>query len=194
MMPDNYLDKINALFNDPKTRKILVNLRLPIGILFFLVILFLLKRAWFFPGLLVSMMGEALQLWCMATIKTKKALTTTGPYMFVRNPMYIGRYFLILGILMMTGNIWLMLLATVIYYFYMVNRVNREEKILLELFGEDYEQFRRDVPPYLPTFRRFDKKQLKSWNAESIKQNSVMTNLFATVACYIVLFLFTFVW
>jgi len=76
----------------------------------------------------------------------------------------------------------------------MVNRVNREEVILLELFGEDYEQFRRDVPPYLPTFRRFDKNRLKSWNAESIKQNSVITNLAATLACYVVLFLFTFVW
>lgn len=194
MMPNHYLDKINALFNDPKIRNILVNLRLPIGALLFVLLLFLLKPAWFFPGLLVSMAGEALQLWCMATIKTKKSLTTTGPYMFVRNPMYIGRYFLILGILMMTGNPFLMLLATVIYYFYMVNRVNREEKILLELFGEDYEQYRREVPPYLPTFTRFDKNQLKSWNAESIRQNSVKTNLMATAACYVVLFLFAFVW
>ena len=193
-MPDTFLDKINGIFNDPKIRNILVKLRLPIGILLFLFLLTLLKPVWFFPGLLVSILGEALQLWCMATIKTKKALTTTGPYMFVRNPMYIGRYFLILGILMMTGSILLMLTATVIYYFYMVNRVNREEKILLELFGEDYEQFRRDVPPYLPTFKRFDKNQLRSFNAESIKQNNVMTNLIATGACYIVLFLFTFVW
>ncbi|MFZ2633751.1 MAG: isoprenylcysteine carboxylmethyltransferase family protein [Desulfosalsimonadaceae bacterium] len=193
-MPDKFLNRINKLFNDPKIRKVLVNLRLPIGILLFLLLLTLLKPAWFFPGLLVSILGEALQIWCMATIKTKKSLTITGPYMFVRNPMYIGRYFLILGILMMTGSIWLMLIATAIYYFYMVNRVNREEKILLELFGEDYEQFRRDVPSYLPTFRRFDKNQLRSWNAESIKQNSVITNMIATGVCYIVLFLFTFVW
>jgi len=195
-MPNQFLNRINELFNDPKIRKILVKLRLPIGILLFLILFTLIKPkpVWFFPGLLVSVLGEALQLWCMSTIKTKKALTVTGPYMFVRNPMYIGRYFLILGILIMTGNIWLMILATVIYYFYMVNRVNREEKILLDLFGEDYAQFRREVPPYLPTFRRFDKNKLRSWNSESIRQNSVMTNLIATVACYIVLFLFTFVW
>ena len=193
-MLDNFIDKTNALFNDPKIRNILVKLRLPIGILLFLLLLTLLKPAWFFPGLLVSILGEALQIWCMATIKTKKSLTVTGPYMFVRNPMYIGRYFLILGILMMTGSILLMLIATVMYYFYMVNRVNREENILLALFGEDYEQFRRDVPPYLPTFKRFDKNQLRSFNAESIKQNNVMTNMLATGACYIVLFLFTFVW
>ena len=193
-MPDKFLDKINGIFNDPKIRNILVKLRLPIGILLFLILLTLLKPAWFFPGLLVSVLGEALQIWCMATIKTKKSLTVTGPYMFVRNPMYIGRYFLILGILMMTGSILLMMIATAIYYFYMVNRVNREEKILSELFGEDYEQFRRDVPPYLPTFKRFDKNQIRSFNAESIKQNNVMTNMIATGACYIVLFLFTFVW
>ena len=195
-MPNQLLNRINGIFNDPKLRKILVKLRLPIGVLLFLLLFTLIrhKAAWFFPGLLISILGETLQIWCMATIKTKKALTVTGPYMFVRNPMYIGRYFLILGILMMTGSLWLMIIATVIYYFYMVNRVNREEKILLELFGEDYERFRMDIPQYLPAFKRFDKNQLRSWNAESIRQNHVMTNMIATGTCYIMLFLFAFAW
>lgn len=193
-MQENFVKRIHDLFNDPKLRKVLVNLRIPIGILLFALLLTLVKPAWFFPGLLLSLLGEALQLWCMATIKTKKALTVTGPYMFVRNPMYIGRYFLILGILMMTGDPWLMLGATVIYYFYMVNRVKREEKVLAELFGEDYAAYCRKVPAYLPTFGEFDKNSLRSFNKESMAQNNVIINLLATLACYVALFLVAFVW
>jgi len=93
---------------------------------------------------------------------------------------------------MMTGKLWLMLLLTIVYYFYMVNRVNREEKILAELFGKDYEDFCRDVHPYLPGFKRFDPAKLKSFNKESFEQNNVLTNIAVPLLCYILLFFFTF--
>ena len=87
---------------------------------------------------MVSTLGELFQVWCFSTIKTRKKLTIVGPYMFVRNPMYLSRFFLIFGILLMTGNPWIMLVFVVLYYFYTTNRVRREEKDLLEMFGEDY--------------------------------------------------------
>lgn len=193
-MSDSFVNQIHTFFNDKKVRKLFLKLRLPAGILLFVFLLTQLKPAWFLPGLIVSILGQLLQMWCMSTIKTQKKLTVTGPYMFVRNPMYIGRFFAVFGILMMTGNPWLLALLTVVYYFYMVNRVKREEKILADLFGKDYEDFCRDVHPYLPGFNRFDPKQLKSFNKESFSQNNVLTNTLTMVACYIVLFLFTFVW
>jgi protein-S-isoprenylcysteine O-methyltransferase Ste14 len=193
-MPENVSSRIHDFFNNKKIRKILVKLRLPLGILLFILLLTQLKESWFLPGLLVSILGQLLQIWCMSTIKTKKKLTLTGPYMFVRNPMYLGRFFLIFGILMMTGNPWLLILLTIVYYYYMVNRVNREEKILAELFGKDYEDFCRDVHPYLPGFKRFDPAKLWSFNKESFEQNNVLTNIVLPIICYFILYLFTFVW
>ncbi len=193
-MPESFLSRIHDIFNNKKARKTFLKLRAPMGILFFVLILTQLEQAWFLPGLLVSIIGEALQIWCMSTIKTQKKLTVTGPYMFVRNPMYLGRFFLVFGILMMTGNPWLLVLLTIVYYYYMVNRVRREEKILAGLFGKDYEDFCRDVHPYLPGFKRFDPKQLGSFNRESFEQNNALTNMIATAAGYFVLYLFTFVW
>ncbi len=191
-MPENVPNPIHDFFNNKKIRKTFLKLRAPIGILFFLLMLTQLNPAWFLPGLVVSVFGQMLQVWCMSTIKTQKKLTVTGPYMFVRNPMYLGRFFLIFGILMMTGNPWLLILLTVIYYFYMVNRVKREEKILAELFGKDYEDFCRDVHPYLPGLKRFDPAKLKSFNKESFEQNNVLTNIAVPLLCYILLFFFTF--
>jgi hypothetical protein len=75
----------------------------------------------------------------------------------------------------------------------MVNRVKREENVLAELFGKDYEDYCRDVNRYLPGFKRFDKNQLKSFNKESMTQNNVMINIVAALVCYIVLFITTFI-
>ena len=191
-MTENPSKRIHDIFNNKKLRKTLLKLRAPLGVLLFIFILTQLKPAWFIPGLIVSILGEALQAWCMSTIKTQKKLTVTGPYMFVRNPMYLGRFFLIFGIFMMTGNLWLMILLCVVYYYYMVNRVKREEEILAELFGTDYEEFRRDVHPYLPGLKRFDAKNLISFNKESFEQNNVLVNIMAMVICYLVLYIFTF--
>ena len=194
IMPDNMVHKINDLFNDKKIRKTLLRLRLPLGLICLVFITSQIKPAWFFIGLVVSILGEAFQVWCLSTIKTQKKLTVVGPYMFLRNPMYIGRFFLIFGFLLMTGNPWIMLAFTILYYFYMVNRVKREEKVLLELFGSDYESYCRDVNRYVPGFKRYDKNLLRSFNMESIRQNNVLINISAVFACYIILFLITFVW
>jgi protein-S-isoprenylcysteine O-methyltransferase Ste14 len=193
-MSENISSRVHDFFNNKKIRKALVKLRTPIGILVFILMLSQLKPSWFLPGLLVSVFGQLLQVWCMSTIKTKKKLTVTGPYMFVRNPMYLGRFFLIFGILMMTGNPWLLILLTIVYYYYMVNRVSREEKILAELFGKDYEDFCRDVHPYLPGFKRFNPTKLRSFNKESFEQNNVLTNIVLPVICYFVLYIFTFIY
>ncbi len=192
-MPE-LMARINDLFNNRKARKTFLKLRLPLGIVFFALIAFLTDPAWFFPGLIVSIAGEMLQVWCFSTIKTQKKLTVTGPYMFVRNPMYLGRFFLVFGIVMMTGNVWLMLALTIIYYFYMINRVRREEKLLAGLFGRDYAAYCRDVPPYLPTLKRFDAARLWSFNRQSFEQNNALTNMIATAIGYVILFVFTFVY
>lgn len=193
-MSKTFIQKINDLFNDRKARKTFLKLRFPIMALLFILVLPFLEKKWFLPGLLVSLAGQLLQLWCFATIKTKKQLTTGGPYMFVRNPMYLGRFFLIFGILMMTGNIWILLIYTIVYYFYMTNRVNREEKLLSELFGQDYENYKKDVRPYLPTYNnRFDSLRLFVFDSGSFEQNHGVRNMAAVAICYVVLFIFTFI-
>lgn len=191
-MLTNLVSRINELFNNRKVRKTLLKLRLPLGLVLFALLLPHIRPAWFFPGLIVSILGEALQVWCFATIKTHRKLTVTGPYQFVRNPMYIGRFFLILGILMMTGSILLLIVFTAIYWFYMTNRVNREESLLTELFGDDYRSYQRAVRPYLPSFNQWRPDLLWSFDRENFFRNNAHINIAAVAIVYIIIFYFTF--
>ena len=185
---------INDFFNNRKVRKTFLKLRYPLFIILLLLLFTQLKARWFVPGLLVSILGELLQVWCFSTIKTHKEVTRVGPYMLMRNPMYIGRFFLIFGILMMTGSIWILAGFTLLYYFYMTNRVSREEGHLQALFGAEYENYCRSVNRYVPAFKNVAPDKLAALSRESFFQNNAHLNLLLVAVCYVVLYVMTFIW
>lgn len=77
-------------------------------------------------------------------------LATTGPYAFVRHPIYTG----MLGMLLATGlavSHWAALLAALVVFFVgTAIRVRSEEKLLREAFGEQFEKYAQRVPAILP--------------------------------------------
>ncbi len=77
-------------------------------------------------------------------------LATTGPYAFVRHPIYTG----MLGMLVATGlavSHWAALLvALVIFFVGTTILVRSEEKLLREAFGEQFESYAQRVPAIVP--------------------------------------------
>jgi protein-S-isoprenylcysteine O-methyltransferase Ste14 len=77
-------------------------------------------------------------------------LATSGPYAFVRHPIYTG----MLGMLVSTGlaiSHWAALLvALVIFFIGTTIRVRSEEKLLREAFGEQFETYARSVRAIVP--------------------------------------------
>jgi protein-S-isoprenylcysteine O-methyltransferase Ste14 len=77
-------------------------------------------------------------------------LATTGPYAFVRHPIYTG----MLGMLVATGlalSHWPALLAALVIFFAgTIIRVRSEEKLLREAFGEQFENYSQRVPAIVP--------------------------------------------
>ncbi len=79
-------------------------------------------------------------------------LIVAGPYSYMRHPIYTA----MLGMLVATGLVvsdWFGLLAAVtLFSLGTVIRVQAEERLLLERFGEDFEAYRRFVPAIIPRF------------------------------------------
>lgn len=72
-----------------------------------------------------------------------------GVYSLVRHPIYLGEILLYLGFLMLSLSlaaavVWL----GVIVFLHYISRY--EERLLLERFGEAYEEYRREVPMWIP--------------------------------------------
>lgn len=83
-------------------------------------------------------------------IRKEQELITTGPYKFIRHPMYTCIFVHALMILLVSSN-WLLGLAGlisfgVIYPF----RVKTEEKMMLDTFGDQYTDYMKRTGRLLP--------------------------------------------
>ena len=88
-----------------------------------------------------------------AALSRDHELVQTGPYSFVRHPIYTS----MLGMLLATGFAlawWPMLIAGVIFFLAGTEiRVRAEERLLAERFGASYTAYRSRVSAYVPFLR-----------------------------------------
>jgi protein-S-isoprenylcysteine O-methyltransferase Ste14 len=82
-----------------------------------------------------------------------KELVMTGPYRYVRNPIYVGVLLIFLGHFLWFGY-WALLIYTVfafigVHFFVVLY----EEPTLKRKFGTAYEDYRKRVPRWIPRFR-----------------------------------------
>jgi protein-S-isoprenylcysteine O-methyltransferase len=75
-------------------------------------------------------------------------LIKTGPYAFIRHPMYAGVLLAAVGALLIFRT-WAMLLFTAMSLV-VVGRAEREEKLLEIEFGEQWESYASKVPKWFP--------------------------------------------
>lgn len=85
--------------------------------------------------------------------KSDHALVTTGPYRWIRHPLYTSGGLLFLGVGLMAGN-WFLLLFTILAITAIrFAVVPAEEEALLERFGDDYRRYSGGTGRLLPRLR-----------------------------------------
>ncbi|MFZ1704041.1 MAG: isoprenylcysteine carboxylmethyltransferase family protein [Saprospiraceae bacterium] len=107
------------------------------------------------------------------------SLNTTGLYSLIRNPLYLGNYFMWLSIAMLTGNVWFMFTFTLLYWIYYERIVYTEEQFLTGKFGEVYLKWTEKTPPFLPYHFQYIKPNLPfSWKKVLKKEKNGIFALF----------------
>lgn len=82
------------------------------------------------------------------------SLKTDGIYAWVKNPMYSGWWMLITGISLMWHNVWLLASPLINWGIMTVVLKNTEEKWLLDLYGNEYAEYKKRVNRCIPRQRR----------------------------------------
>lgn len=112
-------------------------------------------------AILCAVFGAALRLWGTATLGSgvvhsqfmqAGSVMASGPYRFVRNPLYLGSWILSLGIaiLMPPSGALVFLVLEGFFYFRLILG---EEAFLTAQQGESYLEYRRSVPRLIPSLR-----------------------------------------
>lgn len=113
------------------------------------------------PGLGLLAAGTAVYLWCAvdfvrrghgtpAPIDAPRSLVVTGPYLWVRNPMYVAVFAILMGEALWTRSLMLAGYGAIVGLLFQAFVVLHEERALLARFGEQYQEYRRAVPRWLP--------------------------------------------
>lgn len=78
----------------------------------------------------------------------------TGPYRWVRNPMYFAALMLPVGLGVLFSSLSFLLWGLALLAWVLI-LVRREEEELEALFGDSYRNYKRQVPMLFPTGRRY---------------------------------------
>jgi protein-S-isoprenylcysteine O-methyltransferase Ste14 len=79
-------------------------------------------------------------------IEKSSSMITEGIFCKTRNPMYVGMFLVILGIAILSTNIFSLIMPFVFFLLVSVFSIPLEEKLMLETFGQDYINYKNRVP------------------------------------------------
>lgn len=111
-------------------------------------------------GALVVALGEIIRLWAVLHIgaisRTRSdrlgPLIASGPFAYVRNPLYVGNILLWTGFSIAARLVWLAPIVVLLLALEYHAIVRWEEQLLITRIGEPYTRYMRDVPRWVPSF------------------------------------------
>jgi protein-S-isoprenylcysteine O-methyltransferase Ste14 len=111
--------------------------------------------AWVAIGAGVAFLLHAFALFALhsgtpAPVAPTESLVVTGVYRFVRNPMYLAVLAIILGQALLFGDWGLALYAALVLVAVVAFVKGYEEPTLTSTYGEQYLDYRRNVPGWWP--------------------------------------------
>lgn len=129
-------------------------IRVPLGFVFAALYLWLAKPT--FASILAGAGISAIGVWIRAVasghVKKNEELTTTGPYAYSRNPLYLGSIVIAIGFAVAAQSLWIALLLVMMFVAIYVPVIRGEEAFLRAKFPE-YGAYARRVPRLVPSIR-----------------------------------------
>jgi len=135
-------------------------IRVPVGFLSAVLFVWLARptRLSLIVGTLVMIPGLLLRAFASGHVQKDKQLTTTGPYAYTRNPLYLGSLMMAAGFAIAAQSWWIVALMLVMFLAIYVPVIAGEERYLRKTFPE-YDDYARHVPRMLPRLSRYGSQQ-----------------------------------
>ena len=77
-------------------------------------------------------------------------LVTYGIFRWVRNPLYVGNFFIWMGFVVISGVLWFLPFAIILFAVEYTYIVAYEEGVLESIFGQEYLDYKKTTPRWIP--------------------------------------------
>ena len=113
-----------------------------------------------------------------------ETLNTTGLYSITRNPLYLGNFFMGLGIALFAHLWWLTLIYILTFWLYYERIIFAEEAYLKSKFGDVFHEWANRTPVFVPRFGHYRKPDMPfSWKSVLRREYN---GFFAVIAAFFV--------
>jgi protein-S-isoprenylcysteine O-methyltransferase Ste14 len=125
-----------------------------------------------FIGVFLIAFGEGIRIWAAGHLQKNEILTVTGPYAYVKNPLYVGSILISAGFCILGDNIYLLAALMFAFCFHYIPYKKRiEGDRLRERFGARFDDYDQNVPEYIPKWTRYSEERA-SWRWRNFIENS----------------------
>ena len=100
-------------------------------------------------GLPISILGLLLRAWAAGHLAKDRELAISGPYAYLRNPLYVGTLIVALGFVLAARNVWLAVVFVAVFILVYLPAVELEEQHLREIFTA-YREYANRVNRFVP--------------------------------------------
>lgn len=105
-------------------------------------------------GTAVAIPGILLRAFASGHVKKNEELTTSGPYAYTRNPLYLGSLIMAVGFAIAARSMWVVLLMLMMFFAIYLPVIRSEESYLRETFPT-FSEYEHNVPRLFPRFTAF---------------------------------------
>jgi len=184
---------LGKLIHDLKHRR--YRFRQVVGITFIFVITFAGQpsrwgaavQAIFWTGVGFAVLGMLVRLWASGIVKKDKQLATTGPYGYVRHPLYVGNHLITLGFCLASGLWWSFVGWALIALVFYPGTIAHEDDVLHRLFGKTWEDWRARTRALIPRLTPYSPGVSGEWSLSQSNHNGEPLIIAILVLCLLYL-------
>jgi protein-S-isoprenylcysteine O-methyltransferase Ste14 len=138
----------------PSWQKIARRIRVPLGFVFAALYIWLAHPTWrsIFLGSGIAVVGLLVRALASGHVRKNEQLTTTGPYAYTRNPLYLGSLIIALGFTVASRSWIIAAIAAAMLVIIYIPVIRSEEEFLRAHFPE-FDDYRRNVPRLFPRLK-----------------------------------------
>ena len=142
-------------------------IRVPLGFAFAVFYLWAAHPTWasLLLGTLFVLVGLAIRAVASGYVKKNEQLATSGPYAYVRNPLYLGSIILGFGFAVAAKSWWIVLGMAILFVMIYLPVIFSEEKFLKSNFSE-FAEYAQRVPRLIPRLSASSRSPRGSFSRE----------------------------
>ena len=104
--------------------------------------------------------GALIRFWAAGVVMKNEQLATSGPYAYVRHPLYVGNILGVGGMTVISGTWWAYLITAMFFWLFYPTTIKYEDGKLENLFGQPWRDWSSQVRALIPRITPYSREPM----------------------------------